>query len=531
MAYQGYAAPILVGTDGLTGSQNLDALSPGQLLQATNLTYESGSLQKEGGAAKFNAASFGATTIVLAGADWWPNPTTQYTLVYLSDGTVRRDNDGSGAFATTMTSAALPHRPFPIFLAGGQEAAARPRKLFVLTGQAPIQVITDGSAIMTGLALPPIDWSGSNQPSTADIHLGRLWCAGNANDPHRVYYSTIENHEDFQSAGTGSLSIFPGEGEGIVQLLSFKGLLLIFKSPAGVYAADTRDANVINWGRSRLSNTVGGVSASCAVQLENDVLFWGNGGQIQLLSGIQEYGLIGMRSLSQQAFLLPLLRAAIDFTQISQIRCVYYSAKREAHFVAPGKVSGLIDQRLVVDFAAVNARFRLSDRDTCPALWLRKDATMVQRPTIGDYAGTVWLLDQAARDKNGAAYTSTFQTPWLDFSFLDPSLGYKRKNAQFLEVVHSSDIVPSTLYTDMYWDGRYVETVSVPLAPYGAVLGVFVVGTDSLASAAIQSPRVELHGGGKRCSMIFRHNDPTANFNISRVFVEFSVSDERGTNA
>ena len=33
MAYQGYAAPILVGTDGLTGSQNLDALSPGQLLQ------------------------------------------------------------------------------------------------------------------------------------------------------------------------------------------------------------------------------------------------------------------------------------------------------------------------------------------------------------------------------------------------------------------------------------------------------------------------------------------------------------------
>src|SRR4030095_2634260 len=56
MAYVGQIIDIPFGRAGLTGTRNLLAVRPDQLIEASNVSYEGGTLQKEPGALRYNAA-------------------------------------------------------------------------------------------------------------------------------------------------------------------------------------------------------------------------------------------------------------------------------------------------------------------------------------------------------------------------------------------------------------------------------------------------------------------------------------------
>ena len=526
MAYQGLIAEIPLGVGGLNGSKNQSQIPPEQMILTRNIDLSRGTVTKMGGAAKYNSVAITGAPSVLGGWDWWPIVGTQRMMVLLSDGSYKRD-DGAGTFGTTLTSGLLTGG-IPVFVEAGKEVAANNRKLFLFSYVNQVQVVSGDGAVANNIGVnKPADWTAPNYPAFGFVHEGRLWGGGNANDPHRLYYSTTGDHENFTGAGSGSISLFPGEGEKLIAATSYKGLIVAWKFPVGIYLIDTSDPTPANWRVSRLTGGIVGVSPLAFFLIHNDIVFLDAAGNFQLLSAVQEFGDAATSSLSQRDQINVFLRESVNFGQFSQTMAIYYPAKREAAFLfAPGTDSNL-SARMVIDFNRPDGpRFHFQDRDANRAIWLRKDTNSIARPMIGDYSGFVWHLDQAAKTRDGSAYTSEFQTPHLDFSWLDPKLGTRRKNGQFLELV-TEPTGNWNISVDIIWDGVVAQTVSFNMGSSGASLGSFILDTDTLGGDAVLNRKRRIVGSGRRLSLAVRNAGSGEDFSLIRFYLHFTLGDER----
>ena len=527
MAFQGEQAELPVGWDGLTGTHNMSQVTSTQLLIAKNITYENGTIQKEGGNSLYGTVT-GAPAI-LAGFDWWPTSSVQRMIALCSDGKLYKDS-GAGTFPITLASALAAPSAVPVFAEGGSEAAGASKKLFLATGSNQLQILTADAATTHTPASGPADWSAAF-PIGVISHLNRIWGWGGA-DQHRLYYTTTTNHEDFTTTpGAGSLSIYPGEGQAIVACSSFKGHLIVFKFPKGIYDVDTSDPSVSNWTISRLTRAIGAGGQGCIVNIDNDIIFIDNTGNVHQLSSTQEFGDFGLVSLSDQAYITSLFREQFNLGRIPFIQSILYNAKREIHFAISDIGNSLFNtRRLVIDLNnPPKTKWRLSDWNGADgnAIWLRRDANNVERPIIGGSTGTVKINDNPVKQSSsGSGYEARFKTPHYDLSHIDPSLSHINKNGKFLEFI----LEPTgnwDLYIDVYWDGKYSETVQVNTGANAATLGTFVLDTNTLASDQILSRVVKINGSGRRISLEGYNANAGEDFSLSRLILHFTPGGTR----
>jgi hypothetical protein len=538
-AYIGKIFAIPVGQGGLVGIVDQAAISPDKLIQATSVSYFGLALQKEGGAVKYNTTAITGAPTLLGGWDWWTDGVTQRAVVFASDGKMYKDS-GAGTFPVTLASGLTTGNVVPVFVEGGAEAQGRNRKLFCFTGLNAVQVLSGDGATTTALATPPADWTGAIQPTFGLMHEGRMFGGGNSNDPHRLYFSDPANHELFTGVNAGTLAIYPGEGEKLVGAVSFKGLIIVFKFPVGIYLVDTSSPTVANWRVSRLTRAIGGVSPLGAVVIENDVLFMDPSVNIHSLSRVNaadQAGSISESNLTRVDHIYGFLQNNVNTARLPFVRAVFYSQKREVHFAIAGSGSVVNNARFVVDFnlrqpldpgyLTLNVpRFRWSDRDTCESIWLRKDANGVPRLTSGDNKGFVWNMDQATKSKDGLGYKGNFQTPYMDFGWIDPVLGTVRKIGQYLEL----EVNPTgnwNLSVDILWDGTYTQTVNFNMGTTGAAIGSFTLGTDKLAGDQILNRKKRILGSGRRLSLNCYNSGAAEDFSVGKFFLHCLVSDER----
>ena len=525
--YLGQIAELPVGFDGLTGSKNQALLLPAELVKAENLDYSAGTLQKEGGATKYNSTALTGAPAILGGWDWHPTEGVQRMIVLTDAGDLLRD-DGAATFPTTLASglSTAAHGFVPVFTEGGREAAAANRKLFLFTGRNAVQVIDGDAAVATALSSPPADWTGSSQPTFGFAHAGRMTGGGNSTDPHRWYLSAPTDHEDFTTAPL-QFAIFPGEGEKLIGGFSFGSLAVLFKAPKGIYVVNTAAIDPADWIVSRVTDATGLLSPLGMTLVDSDLIYLDQGANFQALSSINTYADVASRNLGQMALMAEFFRTTCSFAGLADMRAIYYSAKREAHFTVRQAGSSQNDARLVVDFNRPDRpRWRYSPRDTVRSLWLRTDINGIERPMAGDDAGHVWHLDQATRSKDGAGYGSTFQTAPTDFSTLDPKFGTIRKAGDFLEGVFE----PTgnwDLDVDIIWDGRVTQTVHFNQGSDGAALGAFELGTDALGGEQVINRRRRIVGTGRRFAMAGRMSGAGQNFSVAKFYLGFRPLDER----
>lgn len=524
MAYIGQVVEVPINGS-LVGTRNQATIEPNQLIQANGISMSSGTVAKEGGSDFYGQLPVGPNGGIIGGWDWWPSAGVQRMIVVTDIGTIRKDS-GAGNFLTILRSGLTTLDTVPTFTEGGKEVAANNRKLFIFTGKSAVQVLSGDGAVTTDLATPPADWSGANQPVTGAIHEARLWAAGNLNDPHRVYYSTTTSHEDFTGATSGTISVFPGEGEKIVGIMSFKGLLIVWKYPKGVYYIDTTDSTIANWKVKVLSRGTGGISPCGQVITDNDILYLDAQGNFQLLSATLEFGNMAVNNLSQKYQINTFLLDNVNIARLSKARAIYYGHKREVHFGLTGAGGTYNDRRMTIDFNAELPRFRFADREIIEAMWLRQDLDSIQRPAIGDINGWVFLLDRSHHNRDSGGYTSRFQTAQLDFSHVDLKLGIKRKNGQFLELV-ADPKGNWNLSVDIQWDGVTTQTVQFNMGSTGAVLGSFVLDTDALGNDTLINRKRRITGGGRRFSLIGNNSGADEDYSISKFFLHFALGDER----
>lgn len=543
MAFTGAVAALPLGEGGLTGNTNHTQIGPQYLIEALNVTYQDGSVGKEGGSQRLTPAPIGSGSSILAGSSWSPDGVTSRSVVYQADGHLRMDY-GDGSYGTSLgTGFTTTPRTVPVFVECGAEAPGENRHLVVFNGYDSPRQLDGAATTLAELTARPTEWTTAG-PTTGCLHNNRLWALRD----HRVFYSLATDHTDFNGAGAGSINVYPGEGQYGVQLLSFKGLLILWKFPVGIFAINTTAIDSADWTVSRISATIGTHSSRSAVMIEDDVLFLDQGGNVQLLSGIQEYGNLGSRNLSQLHKMAEFLRTAANLNRLHRTQAVYYAAKREVHIALAASGATTNTARLVVDFnAAANPRFRWSDKDVCEGLWLQNDVNNVQRLTSGDAAGRVWQLDQANRIKTDASYTGVFQTAHTDLAFLDASLASKRKEGRFFELT----VTPKgtwPIYVDVYWDGVFTHTMTFEygaggfvldedmldvdylggVVPGGGVpLGSFTLGVHRLSQWLLATIKKRLAGGGKRVSFRIYTLTQGSDFSINRALLYFKAGNER----
>ncbi|MGI9489176.1 MAG: hypothetical protein ACR2RF_25475 [Geminicoccaceae bacterium] len=533
MVYTGEKISIGLGQDGLTGNVNLSQVSPSRLLEANNITYENGTLQKEGGAELYTDAAIGGTPEVIGGWDWDHDGVSQRAIVMTSAGTILKDS-GGGTFGDTLKSGLTASDVVPIFVEGGKEGAALDRKLFIFTGKNAVQVLAADGATTSDLATPPADWASGN-PSFGLNHEDRIWGGGNTNDPHRLYYSTTTDHEGFTGTGSGSLSVFPGEGERLVAAVSFKGIVIAAKFPKGLYVVDTTDVTVSNWRVDRLTDKIGAQNGLMMFLISDDVIMMDTSGNVHLVSAALEFGNFLNSSLSDAQDMGPFIRRNINLSGLGLVQGIFYEAKRQVHFAVPGIGSSIPERRLVVDFNRPDfPRFRFSDFDSSRSIWLYKDPDGIPRPRIGSAGGEVFNLDTTARSLeflvgsvvNTQGYEGKFRTSSDDFSRADPALGTLRKNGSFLELV----VEPTgdwNLSVDILWDDEVTQTVQFNLGTTGATLGSFTLDTDKLANDRVTNKRQRITGGGRRFAIAGRNSGDAQDFSIAEAILYYKRSNER----
>jgi len=524
MAFQGKSARIILGRRGLTGSKNPLSIDPASLLQAEGIQFDGEFLSKEPGATKYNATPLAGGPKVMSLWDWDATPSNQYLIAVTSDGKIYRD-DGSATFATTMKSGLAANRVTHI-AEGGKEAAALPKKLFFFNGVDPVQVASGTTPTTGNLATPPADWTGANQPSFGIPHNGRLWCGGNQNDPNRIYYNDPSNHEVFTGAAAGSLTVYPGVGQGLVGGISYAGRLILFKRPGGIFWLDDSSLTIADWRILKLSDGVGLASPWSLCSLEGDILFKGASGLYYMLSAVEATGGLEPAPLSNNDDLDVWIRDHVDPGHTDLAQLVYHSTKLIAYSTCTMKSSLVNNLVTLYDLKKQDLRVAYSFRDKAQSLVIRRSSDGSRQLMMGDDAGTVWMREAVQNNKAGAAYTGRFQLSHNDFSDIDADLADIRKRGKFI-VVHFTPQGGHNMTIDVLYDGVYSQTIQMPMGSVGGVLDAFVLGTDRLGGSLTTSRRKRIKGSGFRFSAICYNTGVNEDFHINEFVWQFIPSARR----
>lgn len=531
--FTGQTIEIPLGIEGLTGNPNHADLGPGHLVTAQNVSYWSGTLRRESGAVLTTPTPLGGA--ITSGYTWLTGTRTVVTVTPVEGGpSALRKDTGEGTYAITLATASQGFDLLPNYAEGGEEALGSPTRLFVAwSPNAPVVVVGDAGTA-TPIAQPPTEWATAG-PAQFVNHEGRMWGLGGGSDPHRIFYSSTVDHEEFRAAnGGGNLLVFAGEGDRIVAGLSFKGMLMVWKSPGGIYAVDTANRDPLNWRVTRISQNIGARGPGCVTMLDTDVIFCDHAANIQLLSGITEYGQIGNANLTRDYDIGGRLRREILATRLSFATMQFVPARREVHLTLLQR--GPINrwQRLIIDLnRPPRYRFRIVNRDQGQSLWLAQDAEGTKRPIAGDAEGRIWRLDQPGCTRTGLGWTEDDPAPSIaltpELAFIEPT---KRKQGKFLEVYTTTD-VRSQFIVEVFWDGILRQKIDFDLQlvgwPLGPAPNPFVLDTSWLAAGALTVRRARLVGSGRRLQLKIVSRGFGEDFSIARLYVSGALSNERET--
>lgn len=515
----------------MNGAKSLSLIAPDQLTEARNISFASGAITKDGGATVFGG-TLGAAIIGLY--DFWPTTLLQRFVVVLADGTATK-LDSAGAVSASLTDVVgvrgWTANDVPVFVEAGKEATALNKKLFIFTGREGVYYLDGDGVELTPLGTNgPGDWTGTNQPVCGANHEGRLWGAGNANSPHRVYWSQVNDHTDFVTTsgpiGSGTINLYPGEGHRIVAMISYKGRLVVLKYPRGLYVIDTAEkTSTALWTAHRISSTVGGAGPRCWCIVDDTIVFMDSQGAFYMLGATSATGDFTLQNFSARVYFDHWAKDNLALSRYPYVRAHYYGARREAHFALSAAGATTADRRIVWDFNKENPRLRYNDfPGATTEMAVYQDADGINRLMAGTSGGQMLKLDAEARRDDAAGIAATLATGALDLSGLDAEVSANaRKNGRFLEMTVNPKGAWDVTLT-LSWDGVPIAPISYSMAGAGATLGSFVLDTDKLGGQELVTVRHRITGSGKRFTLSVTNSGVDQDFSINKFFMDYHVA-------
>lgn len=525
MSYAGSQVPIPLGQLGLRTDDPMTSLPPNALITANNVSLFSGRIEKALGTTRYN-------TVILSDAivcviDWWPDSVLQRMIAVCADGKIFRDTgDGTFTAGVPIKDLASVVSTDTHMVTGGQEEAGNDKKLFILSGTDQIQVISGDGSSTTDISDPSPDWASGDFPTFGILYQGRLCVMGSPADPHRTYFSTPENHEDFTTGSPPTFPVFPGEGDGILCAAVYRGLLFIFKKPFGVYIIDGRNPDTDFWSVTKYSDSFGVISPHSILQVLTDLIAANSFGSYTSLQASDAFGDFEAGDILSNNLVEQYIRSVFNVAGLPYAQCVYYPEKKAAYFTGQSSSNLIRNQMVVLDVARQALRITVDTKEKPNCLALRRDTQKIQRPMYGAADGFVYLMDQPTYNVDGVPYIGEFQTAYTDMSFANGELSGKNKIFDFLEV----NYVPTgnnPFYCDVFIDGELRQTLTF-IQYSGAVLDSFILDTSTLGGdlSGSRNRKPLKSCFGNRISFRFYNNNSNEAFKIERVIVSFRVSDE-----
>ena len=500
---------ITLGRRGFYGLRNRELIPTDGLVTLRNATLEDQTARIGPGAAIVGSA-IAAGLVIQAAIDYWPDPDTQRTLVSVGDGTLRKDN-GAGAGWVTLASGLTTSGQVPMWVVAGAELAGLSRKAFHVDRVNAIRVLAADGASVAAIARGLPEWTGSTQPAWLVQAQGYLWAGGLASFPTALYRSLLDDHEDFLTRPY--ILFVDGRIERTTAGLPYKGGLLVWGFPEGLWWVDLRDANAALW-TVRQIGSAGMAGPLNATPTENDVLYVDPTGGWHLVYLVGPEQSPRVSDVTQRQ-LGRWFRDNVNRAQLHLAQLAWDGTTQAAHLACAGQGQTQKNRRVVLDLALRDEqgrgeRWSYWDADRNESLFLRKISGV---PTLhmGDASGQIWRLDQAARNRNGSGYVFELFTRDTDFGEVSKKFRGRRKNLRFLQLLYDTQST-GNVTVDVYHDGSRKQSVTFALEPGPPVLPVtlpFILSDQAM----LLSVRQRLTGQPTRVA--FRILSSQVNFDVS----------------
>lgn len=552
MGYSGAKFPIDFGPRGLFTDAPSSKIPIGALTRAYNCTYYNDCIETEPGSIAFNNTAFSSGIRYFY--DFWPDPVTQRVFVVLNNGQVWKMPDRINATQTTPDTTVavgniapnnLTLSPYIHMTEGGAENVGNPKKLFIYSGYSPVQVISGDSAVRHNLQKPPVDWSGTYQPIAGIIHRNLHMVWGNLNSPHTVYVSSAIDHEDFTTLVL-DYQVYPGEAEGIVDAIEFRGVLYLVKYPFGVYYLNESDVSPSNWFFQKLTFEFGGSCPKCMASTTDDVLIANSIGSVTSLKAALIFGDVTTADVMHQ---ISIRNSSVVETNPGghyRRNMIYYAFKKLAKVAFQAADSQTPNKILNLDFKKLNQPplASWSTKDKPNSLGLIKDVNKVSRPAYGADDGFLYVMDSptywVGTVPNGVTSSSSIATDYfmdvmtgyMDLSAMDQALQAQIGNLNKIFERIEIEYIPTgnwMINLDYFIDGRNRGTKLISASSGKSELDSFVLGSSMVDSECTMVTSVDISGIGKRIALRF-YSGVEQPIKIVAAKIYFRPGEEQNTN-
>lgn len=544
MSYAGKSILIPFGQGGYVGEENQDVIPVTNLVEAKNVRFDGNIMRKAGGFSLFNANAVAATPNALAGIDWWPTTSIQKQVTVWSNGKIYKEV--SGDLDSVELGTGFTFTEPVVMLPCGQEYPGNNRKLVIFHKGIKPQVLNANGTAVANIAFPSVDWTGAHQPGAGIIHDNRVVAWGVDTAPHTIYFSALDDHENFLATDSSNSSsyplpvfdIAPGEGEYINSCYSLGTTrLFVFKYPQGIYYIDTDNITDIFASVTTARRDIGiaGPNAICKIG-QLGTWFIGTDGHVYSLDSIMNPDAELRNSCITRSFRLiqwikdNVLPSRLKFSQL-----VYDTNRGEvwATYTRPGGT--LNDIALVFDVNdPQNIKISTDYRDGTQyynALWLAKNSTTYYDLLLAGVGGKVYVGNQVTRTiASSTGYEGSGKIPSTDFSYLDPSYGNLDKRFDWLELRLKATGSASIL-VDTYIDDTYYQTYTFVSGSSGSPLDDTGYGLAPnsgksdfvLASDGFVRRKMKIGGLGRKFAARVYNSGSGADFGVVSMVLSFDL--------
>ena len=369
------------------------------------------------------------------------------------------------------------------FLPCGMEATGSTAKLLYMNGYDTVQVLLSDGATMAAISNPNTDWSTGNTPVNGVVHQGRVFLVGARDNPFTVYGSDPADHQDYRAANTATnrYQIDSSLGDRIWCLASFQGLLWFWKHPVGIFYLDDSDLSVSNWYVATKSRALGCAQSPHAVlPIDDDIMFLDAHGQFHLISAVATLGGIRDSNLTEAMGLTDYFRYRLHRGRLDTICSVWDPTNKIAYWGLPTYGSYFPTDLVSFDFSKSTRegglpKFSVNNRDCPLALLMTRQTgtTSVGRQFVtvaepGQRFTQIGIPNTSSTKQAASAqipYLTMYQTPYMDFRWLDSSLEFKRKIFDALEItfqpfVGVSDDQSGDITVEVWIDGSFRQSMA-----------------------------------------------------------------------
>lgn len=460
------------------------------LVDADNVIYElDGSPHKAPGAVKLNSSALESGADVKGIYDYWITGTTysatQHRLCHV--GTKIKKDDADGSFSDIFT---------------GLESGKVPD----YTTFNDIVIIASDSTVDV-----PKSWDGTTAQNLAGsppnfafsvAHKNRVWAAGDASNPSRLYYSAYLNPEDWTGLGSGEINIAPDDGDRITGIVSFKNELWVFKGPykGSIWRIQgSAPTGTDPFALRDFVKGIGAVAHNTIFPFSDDIGFMWSDGSIRSLKATAAYGDFSEVALSRPISVY--IREHFNFQRLTHAQAVTWEELGIVLFAVPIDTNQQPNTLLMLDYRFQNVRWARwsSFSNACISLASVVDSAASNRRIImaGGSDGFIRKYGQATRtidDSTSISYKVTL--PHLNYGQADVlkslnggAIGFQPKNDQSVTLGWTRD-------------NNAQQTLTVTQGGT-AVLDSFVLGTDTLGGARFVDRFFRTEEGGEFRSVSF----------------------------